>query len=323
MIRGPILRARISATATGDALHVSHSTFRPIVAIAALASLAACCVRYARNAQSARARPSYDRRRTIAPTGRSQSVRSVAARRRSAINWSRTSPSTLKLDTMVRQDSQVLEKSKTALRRQQRRVVTTTHVNDGMTVAVLVRYAEAAQGNRRRHRRRQARRIEARGATGRKAKSTASAATAKRCSSPTKHGSVPPLDEYEIVALNMESLGRPNPLADFLAGKTLTVGQRIALPNEVAEKLMGLGGEMGEVTQFELTLAKRRDDQRRDTAPCSSPTSKPRRSIRRRCGWPSKVRWRSRSTPAARSTPLSPAQSACPKRAAVFPRLTK
>ena len=138
-----------------------------------------------------------------------------------------------------------------------------------------------------------------------------------------EHGSVPPLDEYEIVALNMESLGRPNPLADFLAGKTLTVGQRIALPNEVAEKLMGLGGEMGEVTRFDLTLNERRDDQRRERAPCSSPTSKPRRSIRRRCGWRSKVRWRSRSTPAAPSTPPSPAQSACPKHAAVFPRLTK
>jgi hypothetical protein len=69
-----------------------------------------------------------------------------------------------------------------------------------------------------------------------------------------EQGAIPPLDEYEIVALNMESLGRPNPLADFLAGKSVAVGQRIALPNEVAEKLMGLGGELGKVTRFELTL---------------------------------------------------------------------
>ena len=52
----------------------------------------------------------------------------------------------------------------------------------------------------------------------------------------------------------MESLGRPNPLADFLAGQSVAVGQRITLPNEVAEKLMGLGGELGKVTRFELTL---------------------------------------------------------------------
>ena len=67
-------------------------------------------------------------------------------------------------------------------------------------------------------------------------------------------GEIPPLVEYEIVSLNMESLGRPNPLADYLAGQTITVGQKITLPNAVAEKLLGLGDEMGSVSRFELTL---------------------------------------------------------------------
>jgi hypothetical protein len=160
---------------------------------------------------------------------------------------------TLQLDTMVRQDREVLEKTKTALSRHQRRIVTTTHVNQGMAVAVLVRYAAAAKE------------IATGSAEGKlgEAKLAAQPVRGKAyrvCRDgeslliTDEQGAVPPLDEYEIVALNMESLGRPNPLADFLAGQSLSIGQRITLPNEVAEKLMGLGGEMGKVTRFELTL---------------------------------------------------------------------
>ena len=159
----------------------------------------------------------------------------------------------LRLDTLVRQNQQVIEKSKTVLCRQQRRVVTTTHIKDGITVAVLVRYTEAAKE------------IATGTAEGKLGESKLAAQPVQGKAYRVRRdgeallvtdekGAVPPLDEYEIVALNMDSLGRPNPLADFIAGKTITIGERIALPNQVAEKLMGLGGEMGEVTQFELTL---------------------------------------------------------------------
>jgi hypothetical protein len=159
----------------------------------------------------------------------------------------------LQLDSMVRQNKQVLEKSQTALRRHQRRVITTTNVNNGMAVAVMVRYAEAAK------------QIATGPADGKLGEATSLAQPVQgkvyrvrrdgeALLINDEQGAIPPLDEYEIIALNMESLGRPNPLADFLAGKTLSVGQQIALPNEVAEKLMGLGGELGKVTRFNLTL---------------------------------------------------------------------
>lgn len=159
----------------------------------------------------------------------------------------------LNLNTMVRQDRQILEKSKTAMRREQTRVVTTTHIRDGLTMAVSVRYAAAtrelatapADGKF--------------GAPERKPqpvdrKTYRVARDGEALVITAEDGSVPPLDEYEIIALNMESLGRRNPLADFLAGKALTVGQQISLPAEVAEKLMGLGGELGQVTRFDLAL---------------------------------------------------------------------
>ena len=150
----------------------------------------------------------------------------------------------------------MVEQAKTALRRQQRRIVTTTHVADGMPVAVLVRYAEAAKQIAAGSDRGQLRRVEDGVRSRCKARRIVAAATASALLITDEAGEIPPLDEYEIVALNMESLGRPNPLADFLAGRTLTVGQKLALPHEVAEKLMGLGGELGKVTRFDLTLTE-------------------------------------------------------------------
>ena len=227
----------------------------------------------------------------------------------------------LELTSTVRQGSEILQKSKTALDRRQRRLLTTTHVRNGMTIAVTVRYAEAAK---------QIATGPADGQLGQPQQ------TPQPVQGKTYHvrrdgeallitdadDAIPPLDQYEIVALNMDSLGRPNPLADFLAGKTLTVGQRIALPNEVAEKLMGLGSDLGKVSRFELTLRKVATI-RGAPAPSSTPRLKRRRSIRRRCGWWSRGHSPSRPTPAARSKRISPARSACPNRAAVFPRLTK
>lgn len=160
---------------------------------------------------------------------------------------------TLELTSMVRQNNQVLEKSKNDLRRTQRRVVTTTHVAKGVPVAVMVRYAQAGKQI----------------ATG---PADGQLGPARSVSQPVEgkvyrvardgeallikdeQGAIPPLDEYEIVALNMESLGRPNPLADFLAGQTIAVGQTVELPAGVAEKLMGLGGDLGKVTRFSIAL---------------------------------------------------------------------
>jgi hypothetical protein len=67
-------------------------------------------------------------------------------------------------------------------------------------------------------------------------------------------GHIPPTDEYEIVAQQMEMVGRPNPLAEFLAGKSIAMGQTIELPRGVAGKIFNLGEQFGEVTKFELKL---------------------------------------------------------------------
>ena len=159
----------------------------------------------------------------------------------------------LRLDTMVRQGSEVLEQAKTSIRRNQRRSITSTDVASGRTIAATVRYAEATKQV----------------AAGQSAAELQEGPTtsqpvegkAYHCRRDgeelritDEHGNIPPLDEFEIVALNMDSLGRSNPLVDFLAGRAVAVGATIEVPNELAEKLLGLGDTLGNVTQFRLTL---------------------------------------------------------------------
>jgi hypothetical protein len=54
----------------------------------------------------------------------------------------------------------------------------------------------------------------------------------------------------------MQMVGRPNPLAQFLAGRTITVGEKIELPSSVASQVFNLGDKFGKVSRFTLTLKK-------------------------------------------------------------------
>jgi len=67
-------------------------------------------------------------------------------------------------------------------------------------------------------------------------------------------GAIPPQQEYAIVATNLQNLGLPNPLIQFLLGRTVRVGERLVLPPKVAEKVLGFGDQFSQVKQFELQL---------------------------------------------------------------------
>ncbi len=68
-------------------------------------------------------------------------------------------------------------------------------------------------------------------------------------------GGIPPLAEYKLVAESLESVGQPNPLAVVLAGRELRVGQRVFVPRDLAQALLGFGSpELARIHRFELTL---------------------------------------------------------------------
>lgn len=79
-------------------------------------------------------------------------------------------------------------------------------------------------------------------------------------------GAIPPQAEYEIVVTSLQNFGLPNPLIKFLLGRTIHVGERLQLPQEIAEQLMGFGEQFGKVEQFELVL---KSVQKIDGQPCA------------------------------------------------------
>lgn len=173
----------------------------------------------------------------------------------------------LRLDSTVRKGKQIVERSATAMCREQHRLVTTSDVADDHTTAVRVRYVAAStktgRGKRLRDLDGQAPAIAPQPVEG---KAYECRRDGDQLLVTDQQGNIPPIDEFQIVAENMQSLGQPNPLAEFLVGRTVGIGQQIKLPRDVAEQLLGIGGSLGQVDQFVLTL---KDVRHIDGAPCA------------------------------------------------------
>jgi hypothetical protein len=164
-----------------------------------------------------------------------------------------------RLTTSRRQNQEILESSTTTTRTRRKRRVTTTRTENGRTQAVLVQYGDAIRS----------RELEPPAVTD--AADTpvpASSATTDPVSGKAyrcwregdklivtdEQGGTPPADEVEVVSADMEAVGQANPLADFLAGRTVAIGETLALPKNVSERLFGQGHRFGQLTKFDLTL---------------------------------------------------------------------
>lgn len=169
----------------------------------------------------------------------------------------------MRMTTLLRQGNQLVAKSESTMHGRQRRVIVTTDVDSGRATAVTVHYLQAV-----RH---------VTNAAG--SAPTPTAARGEKASPPTTQpvegktyacrreggeegqltitdtaGNIPPLSEYDIVAHNMEMVGRQNPLAQFLANRSVAAGETLTLPKEAADRLFNLGERFGEIRRFELTL---------------------------------------------------------------------
>lgn len=164
----------------------------------------------------------------------------------------------MRMTMSMRQANELVGRSQTCVRTSQRRVVTTTAVESGRTSAVKLRYAAATKQVL---------------ATDANEAAAESAPQPQPVQGKTYHcrrepgekgqlvvtdpaGNRPPDDEYEIVSQQMQMVGRRNPLAEFLAGRTIAVGEKLELPNDTAGQLFNLGDRFGKVIRFTLTLQK-------------------------------------------------------------------
>lgn len=176
----------------------------------------------------------------------------------------------MRLRLTMRREQELIGKNQTTVRTSQRRIVTTVAVDANRTMAVKVFYPEATKQL-----------VGAEASTPQANGDAAPAISAIAQYPPVAQpvqgktylcrrepgadgklivtdeaGHRPPNEEYEIVAPQMEMVGRPNPLAQFLAGRTIAVGERLQVPKQLAKQIFNLGDKFGEVTDFTLTLEK-------------------------------------------------------------------
>lgn len=69
-------------------------------------------------------------------------------------------------------------------------------------------------------------------------------------------GATPPAEELKLAAESLENVGRPNPLAALLTSRQVFVGERILVPRDLGQELLGLQDPIGSVRRFELTLLR-------------------------------------------------------------------
>jgi hypothetical protein len=166
----------------------------------------------------------------------------------------------MSLTTVWRQGNQVASTTATSVRNHQRRLIATTDVEDGRAVAATLKYLEATK---------QAVDSEkpASAVPGASPQTQPVAGKTYLCRREgdklvvtDEQGNIPPPAEFEIVTNHMEAIGRPNPLGEFLDGRTVAIGETLSLPLDVAGRLLGLSGEFGQLTRFDLTLREVRSE---------------------------------------------------------------
>ncbi len=69
-------------------------------------------------------------------------------------------------------------------------------------------------------------------------------------------GSIPAQEEFNLVAESLENVGKPNPLAVLLVERHVAVGQRMLVPRDMVQQLLGFDDPVGTVRRFELTLTR-------------------------------------------------------------------
>jgi hypothetical protein len=168
----------------------------------------------------------------------------------------------MRMTTSIRQANELAGQHRNTVTSNLRRTVTTLEVADGRTSAVTVEYQVAAKGVIESHDTKP-RDLQASNNTDDLQKQPVEGKTYVIRREPGQDGALvitdingnrPPAEEYEIVQQQMQMVGRANPLAEFLAGREITIGERIELPKEVAGQLFNLGDGFGKVTRFALTL---------------------------------------------------------------------
>ncbi|MCG8449454.1 MAG: hypothetical protein MI725_07740 [Pirellulales bacterium] len=166
----------------------------------------------------------------------------------------------LDLQTAILQADQLANQSSSALRRQQQRFIEVTEVAEGQVRRAHVKFPISRLTSPENEDPQQEIVQSVEG------KSYNVTRQGDRLLVTDAAGSIPPLDEFEIVVNSLQTLGLPSPLAKFLLGRTVHLGERLPAPPQIAAQMMGFDNPLGEIQKFEFQLQELRTI---DEQPCA------------------------------------------------------
>jgi hypothetical protein len=156
----------------------------------------------------------------------------------------------VRMTTAWRRGNLIVKTTDLATESIQRRTITTTRVDQGRATAVRVAYVEAAKHRQDSGSFENPPEAVAQPTHG---KTYLCQRDGEKLVITDEEGRVPPPEELDLVASDMEAIGRPNPLVEYLADRSVAVGQALSLPLAQADRLLGLRAEFGKLTRFDLT----------------------------------------------------------------------
>lgn len=150
----------------------------------------------------------------------------------------------LELDSTIRHANGEIEKSSTAIAREQQRTLVVSEIAEGRATGAQVRFAKYT-----------------RTAEGETSEGPVVGKTYECQRLPddalnivAADGTFVSPDEFAIVTESMHSLGHDNPLAEFLAEKQVRAGDTLEVPLEIGATLLSSDGAFGQVSKFTITL---------------------------------------------------------------------
>lgn len=155
----------------------------------------------------------------------------------------------LNAERAIRQHKQVIDKSKQQFRRDQVRTVRVLQVSNGNATQALIQYEKSSTKIAVEN----GRVVEANQPVA--GKTYLVERKQQELIIRSEKGLAVSEEEDQILRTQLQTFGLPNPLAQFLNGKRIRIGQSVDVPEEVARELLGLTGNNGKTDKLALRLS--------------------------------------------------------------------
>lgn len=154
----------------------------------------------------------------------------------------------LNAERTIRQQNQLVDSSKQTMQRKQDRKITILALKDGKPTQAKIEYVDSSTNVRGENNQTVEATQPVAGNTYFVTRQNGTLLVTDETGKPVTE------EENKILQMHLQNFGKTNPLAQFLDGKRIRVGQEIPVPDAVASELLGLTGNEGKTDKLSLRL---------------------------------------------------------------------